>query len=89
MEYQNNNEEAAELLNECKEEMKLMQEEHEIEADMMSTTHLQLVREHEMAMKRMAKEHTRQLRNKQGKGKCIGGGSWDTVSSIERASSQS
>ena len=50
MDYQNNNEEALELLNECEEETKRMQEEHKNEVEMMSATHLQLVREHEMAM---------------------------------------
>ena len=65
-EYQNNE---AELLNECEEEMKRMREEHNAEVENLSTTHLYLVREHEVAMEKLVKEHKEDLRTERGKSK--------------------
>jgi len=65
-EYQNNE---AELLNECEEEMKRMREDHNAEVEDLSATHLHLVKEHDGAMEKLAKEYKEDLRTEKGKSK--------------------
>merc|ERR1740139_1475872 len=57
----------AELLNECEEEMKRMREDHQAEVEELGSAHLRLVREHEEALGGLEKEHGRQLLEERGK----------------------
>ncbi|KAL9179778.1 hypothetical protein ACHAXT_007748 [Thalassiosira profunda] len=66
---EDNEAELIERIDECEEEMKRMREDHAAEVEDLTATHLQLNNEHQAAMESQRKEHKKELRAEQEKGR--------------------
>ncbi|KAL3798458.1 hypothetical protein ACHAW5_007410 [Stephanodiscus triporus] len=58
-----------ERINECEEEMKRMREDHIVEVEELTATHLQLNNEHQLMMENLVKEHRLELQGEQARSK--------------------
>jgi len=66
---QNNEADLLESIAECEEEMKRMRDDHNIEVEDLTSSHLHLNNEHQAAVENLAKEHKEELGAEQGKRK--------------------